>query len=70
MMQQMEEFNVGLNNIALKRDSGSSEELLIVYEKKSKLIAMVRMEIPSVFLESLFSYRSFTKSEQFEVWLS
>lgn len=70
MMQQMEEFNVGLNNIALKRDSGSSEELLIVYEKKSKLIAMVRMEIPRVFLESLFSYRSFTKSEQFEVWLS
>lgn len=70
MIQQKEEFSVGLNNIALKRDSGPSEELLIICEKKSKLIAIVRMEIPNVFLESLFSYRSFTKSEHFEVWLS
>lgn len=49
MMQQKEEFSVGLNNIALKRDSGPSEELLIIYEKKSKLTAISRMEIQVCF---------------------
>lgn len=67
MMQQKEGFSAGLKNIALKRDSGPSEELLITHEKKPKLIAILRMEIPRVHLKSLFSYRSFTKSEQFEV---